>query len=202
MTSMKITAEEIERHNKWVMDEFNRLSEEYGDDHIGLMQAMSDLTRVEPTGDTWDELCYMQGRNDLPQILHDNWDRLTPSEVAQGLCDAWSGCDWPEARVEPRHWIEMFESIGYTDNGKMTDPPTHPVSLYRGAPDDRKQGMAWTTSLATAQRFASGEMRESPRPGEVWTTFAEPHAILAKIDDRSEDEYVLHPDRVTVEKYV
>lgn len=73
--------------------------------------------------------------------------------------------------------------------GRRWPRPRKPVRLYRGADETNRLGWSWTTDLDIARWFAGRPIW--PSPGQVWTVTVQRSALLARIDGRSESEYVL-----------
>jgi hypothetical protein len=106
----------------------------------------------------------------------------------------WGMAEYPEGRggMTRASWLSVFAVTGYTVDGMRAERPGSPVRLYRGAPPSRRSRMAWTDDLATAERFARGELR-GREAGQVWTADVAPERLLARIHEggRSESEYVI-----------
>jgi hypothetical protein len=69
------------------------------------------------------------------------------------------------------------------------------VSVLRGCEQGRERGLHWTTSRATAEKFASGQRCINPRPTLVTAQIPKRY-IFAVFDNRNEAEIVLDPRRL------
>lgn len=134
------------------------------------------------------------GRNNAPGLLFDLYCsgsldlEAHPSVVA----DAWSDAEYPERAVQPEIWVHLFDAAGYTHDGAPAMLPIDPITLYRGCTPDGREGMAWTSDLGVARRFAHEQLRGRP-VGHVYAFDAPPIALLAYIHEtgRHESEYVI-----------
>lgn len=133
------------------------------------------------------------GRNASPYMIDVLADAFPPGAppIAETVHHAWSSAEYPEDSMEPDRWAELFEVAGYRIDGAPADRPDK-ITLYRGAPEDRVQRMAWTSSQEVARRFAHDALR-GREPGRVWTITVSGDWLLAHITDRDEDEYLVHP---------
>ena len=71
-----------------------------------------------------------------------------------------------------------FRSNGFSNDGRRAMPPDEPLDLYRGATEDHRFGMAWTSALDVAERFARKEDGAGLR-GRVYTARVDPLCFLA-----------------------
>jgi hypothetical protein len=148
---------------------------------------------------TWAKLSERAGRNDMPAILvyacaH---GQLLPKEVAKGLADAWTMCEWPRQAMESKYWRIIFgmaldDHEFIKDNGEIglhsELEPT--LTLWRGAMPEYREGMSWTDDRDLAKWFAtrlnfSGCLYEITIPND---------AILANFNNRGEREFVVDLD--------
>ena len=81
----------------------------------------------------------------------------------------------------------------YAVDGTPTDPPAAPLTLYRGCRPGFQQGMSWTSSPETAQRFASGKLNYTTAGKVYRLDNVHPEALRAHLTDRGEAEYILCP---------
>ncbi len=134
------------------------------------------------------------GRNNAPALLVDLYCGGSLDLVAHPgvVARAWSLPEYPERCMEPVIWVELFRTAGYTHDGLPATPPTEPITVYRGCTPDGRAGMAWTSDLAMARRFAHDQLRRRP-VGHVYAFDAPPIALLAYIHEtgRQESEYVI-----------
>ncbi len=104
------------------------------------------------------------GRNNAPALLCDLYYGKSldlaahPSVVAR----AWSLPEYPERCIRRGIWVQLFRTAGYTHDGQPASPPTEPITVYRGCTPDGRAGMAWTSDLAMARRFAHDQLRRRP----------------------------------------
>ncbi|WP_329064920.1 hypothetical protein [Amycolatopsis sp. NBC_01480] len=141
-----------------------------------------------------DRACRL-GRNYAPDLAHQFYwaDLLDTPEVCALVADhAWSAPDFPENHDTP--WCELFSSAGFARDGVITDPPAEPMTLFRGCTSEGRFGMAWTGTRSVAEKFASGELLGRPDKGLVYTAVVEPWRILAHLNGRNEDEFVIDTD--------
>lgn len=144
---------------------------------------------------TWNELASRLGRNDLPEALAYNFEKLTAVELADAVCEAWSGAEYPERLLTQGVWMAMFDRADYVIDGKPADRETLPdwVTVYRGAIPDRRDGMAWTGDINTARWFANRFTGILPgdKTGRVYKLTVAREFVLARITGRNEDEYII-----------
>jgi hypothetical protein len=127
------------------------------------------------------------GRDNAPTLLgqlHYLEDALDIDAHPGIVANAWSCAEYPERSVHPDTWVDLFNAVGYTHDGQPAKSPTGPITVYRGCTPERRGGMAWTSDLGVAQRFA----RNQPG-GHVYAFDAPPRALLAYIHEDS--EYVI-----------
>lgn len=134
------------------------------------------------------------------------WHSPALTEQAKATASVWSNCDNPSQLLSDENWKALFSAIGYTVDGAYADQPDESVRLYRGATEEGKHGMAWTSDLATAKFFATEYVWWSGH-GKVWTAVFEPEHLLAHITTRDEAEYVVDPEilasgLVEIEEYI
>jgi len=75
----------------------------------------------------------------------------------------------------------------FDEDSIYADPLKESLRLYRGAPASGKHGSAWTSDLATAQRFAASGH------GKVWTAVLDPEHLLVHFTTRGEFEHAVDP---------
>lgn len=146
---------------------------------------------------TWATLRRGLGRNDLPTVLAENWHNLTPADLREALCDAWTGAEWPERHLDTDLWVGLFEDGGYQVDGEPADRTTdlpEQVTLYRGAIPRHAIGMAWTTDRRTAEWFATrfNDMNGA-QTGRLYTCTIPRDLVLARFHESrpGEAEHVL-----------
>ncbi|GAB3718340.1 hypothetical protein [Nocardiopsis nanhaiensis] len=140
------------------------------------------------------------GRNQAPYLLATAWHRglITTATLAAHVGDAWSGAEFPDRALEHHEWLELFDTAGFTIDGRPAPRPARPVTLWRGSVLEARANWSWTTDRAMAARYASGEMN-GRLPGRVYRVTAPPHALLAANNGRTEAEYVVDTWGLTIE---
>ncbi len=86
----------------------------------------------------------------------------------------------------------MFKIAGFVTDVCWTEAPTTSWRLYRGHDVGHMRGMAWTTSRAKARWFADRFYEVRPATF-VFEATIPPHAVLATIAGRNENEVVVNP---------
>lgn len=139
------------------------------------------------------------GRQHGPELVAELYDGgLLTSEIAAfAVPDAWCGAEFPQWHLSREFWRLLFELAGYTDDQRPADRPTETLRLYRGSTAAGRDGWSWTDSLAVATAYAEGRYR-GRQPGSVWTAMVQPSALLARITERNEHEYVVDTDGLTI----
>jgi len=171
----------MSRQSYWVDGLYQDSNGHYRFD--GQIDADTFVTAAVHVGreETPDLLCDLHVNGSLDLAAH-------PGVVAE----AWSDPEYPERSVEPDLWVKFFRTAGYTYDGQRATPPTEPITVYRGCTPDGRKGMAWTSDIEIARRFAHGQLRGRPL-GHVYVFEAPPEAMLAFIHEngREESEYVI-----------
>lgn len=148
----------------------------------------------------WHDLSARAGRNDLPVILYKAIASGTlyhPSEIARGVSDAWTACEWPLRIADAEVWQWMFmralDQTEYLLEGRIRPARELPATttLWRGAEEDYRCGMSWTDDRDRAVWFAT---RFPHRDARLYRIEATPNMVLARYDlARGEREWVLDP---------
>ena len=150
---------------------------------------------------TWWEVSKRVDKNDLPWCLGNYIFDLPRDEVRLGLVDAWTFPEWPSRSADNATWEAMFiygfdEMDGYLDdNGNVQSWDSLPenITLYRGAHKDYVKGLSWTGSLARADWFANRLGQENMA---VYKITIPRELIMAKFNNRNEDEYVVEVSKL------
>ena len=147
----------------------------------------------EPTGGQVLESLYRIDRMRGPFMLLCLTARrkLTSEAAAAVVPAAWSVVSWPQSVLTRKDWLALFHLAGFTVDEKPADRPSEPVVLYRGAPHRYRRRWSWTADREVAAKFASGSLHEAPVPGQVWTATVPPGHLLAEINGRDEQEFVV-----------
>lgn len=166
-------------------------------------EQRGEITRLRERGTPltaaeWDRASGLLGRNATPALLFELYcDELIPAGVLpRAVADAWGGPEFPAAAADEYMWVHLFGKAGYAVDGVPAHRPAGSVTLYRGADDEHRRGMAWTADLARARWFAERSIWK--RHGTVWTAEVAPMWLLAQINGRSESEYVVDPSGLSL----
>lgn len=119
------------------------------------------------------------------------------------VSDAWNLPEFPEGNYGTAIWHSMFDMSGpiHCDNEgiralEVTEVPT----LYRGAIQSRRRGMAWTSDRDKAEWFAK-RLQIGHVGGHVWRLDKVPvDRVFARFDTRNEDEWVIDIRRLVVKR--
>ncbi|MFF7973837.1 hypothetical protein [Streptomyces sp. NPDC007905] len=150
-----------------------------------------------------------------PGLLYECWTqrKISVRTLRTHLGSIWHVSDIPDYWLDHDQWRELFHAAGYTrvrygalaspglityERGEKADPPTGPITVYRGAITERRDDWSWTASPAVAARWASGHLYNRP-PGHVWTTTAPPDHVLCRIDRW--DQYVIDTHGLTITEH-
>lgn len=151
----------------------------------------------------------LPGRNELPGLLLASYlGGLFGSDMdALGVAieDAWTGCEWPSRVLELSEWLDLFDAVGFLDNGIRAERPDTVPVLYRAAVVGTV-GMSWTDSLEQAEWFHARNVRFGFDAAILTLPNVAPVDVLAHFHDptvsRGEREWVLdpnvHPDDVEI----
>jgi hypothetical protein len=150
---------------------------------------------------TWSEVSARVGRNDMLRVLVNNIGELDQAEIAKGLADSWTMCEWPAFQADNEVWQILFDKATdcqfiLGDEGELISYDTLPefITLYRGCADDHKEGMSWTSSYSKAKWFA-GRFK-TMWPSNVYEITIPSILVLGKFDRRNENEYVVDTTRL------
>jgi hypothetical protein len=119
---------------------------------------------------------------------------LAPSVADRAMARAWALDNCPEAVVPAEEWLAAFDVVGFTsDPEEPFEQPAAPAQLWRGATFERRAGLAWTSELDVAERFAE-ELQKAGLPGLVFTAHVEPDRVKARYNAHGEEnEWVIDP---------
>lgn len=156
----------------------------------------------EPT-DNWHGfwMSFCTHHRDLPwfaymvmQYHYSHEDIITDENMLDLVESAWVLCEYPERNLDGglEAWDMMFNSVGFLSKPEGLERPSEAIALYRGATEDTKCGMAWSSNRAIA-RFFANRTTYGDLVGRVWTAEVEPDRIYARFETRQEDEYVIDP---------
>ncbi|MFG3266871.1 hypothetical protein [Streptomyces bobili] len=82
----------------------------------------------------------LAGRTFGPQFLAEALaeDKITAETVADLIGDVWSSAEFPDRHHDRDTWRWMFDTAGFTVDGKRAPRPTEPMTLYRGSVPERR----------------------------------------------------------------
>lgn len=136
------------------------------------------------------------GHPDGPRVLFDAWKaRVVSDRDLRGLIpDAWirSGNDQPEQVIGTQDWVSMFRTAGFVSQPTSLIAPVDTLTIYRGAPEQRSRGMAWSTDIITAEQHRQ-RCEKFNETALLYTATVQPPAVLALFHSRGEEEVVLDP---------
>ncbi|HEU5469087.1 MAG TPA: hypothetical protein VFV67_00425 [Actinophytocola sp.] len=136
------------------------------------------------------------GHPDGPRVLFHAWTAGVVSDRdLRGLIpDAWirSGNDQPEQVIGTQHWVAMFRTAGFVSQPTSLIAPVDTVTVYRGAPEQRSRGMAWSTNINAAEQHRQ-RCEKFNETALLYTATIEPRGVLALFRSHREDEVVLDP---------
>ena len=90
------------------------------------------------------------------------WSMHRPHRLLMGK-DFYSDRHW---------WADRFREFPYLDNCVPAPRPEGVLTLYRGAPSERRDGLSWTPDLHLAARY-----------GQIWAVTVPAEAILSTYTD-------------------
>lgn len=142
----------------------------------------------------WFAYVVLQHHFDVEEII-------TEENMIDLVESAWTICEYPESNLDGglEAWRLIFDSVGYVSEPSDLKRPGKPIRLYRGATEEKKHGMAWTTRLDIAALFAR-RTTYGDFVGHIWTAIVEPELIFARFSTRGEAEYVIDPTDLEIEK--
>src|SRR4051794_3243274 len=98
------------------------------------------------------------GGDRAPMLLHSMVIQgridLSHPEMVGVVASVWALAEPFKVGIHAEDWIAIFRASGYPHEGRWSDLPTDPVTVYRGSAPGRRIGMSWTTDYATAKEFA------------------------------------------------
>lgn len=133
--------------------------------------------------------------------LRTEWEagHLARADLRDLLPQIWTreSTDSPEAAIGTAACVELFRNAGFVAIPNNLQKPTSAVTIYRGAPESHRIGMAWTQSETIARQFRDGKRQRLRVETLVFRATAHPEAVLALFDDRRECEVVVDPALIT-----
>lgn len=131
------------------------------------------------------------GRTHGPRFLSQAYadDKVTADTVTALAGPVWSSTEYPDRQLDHDTWRWLFDTAGFTVDGKAAARPAEPLRLYRGAVPDRRTDWSWSRNLKVALKFAAGVRGRAP--GLLWVCDVPPSHMLAVNTERDEDEVVV-----------
>jgi hypothetical protein len=114
-------------------------------------------------------------------------------KLAELVVTAWTDCEWPYAARD--NWLMLFLRHVRGSHVQFEAAKKTPKTLYRGVNrgEGRRLGMSWTTDRDKAIWFAKRNAAFFDRRPVLYTVNPFKEDILAAYDDRGEDEFILDP---------
>lgn len=148
-------------------------------------------------------------------LLYECWTqrRITLRTLRKHVGSVWHTSDIPDYWLDHDQWRELFDAAGFThvhygdyahsfgmnyELGSPAEPPTAPITVYRGAIPERRDDWSWTANPQAAAVWAKGDQVNRPA-GRVWTTTAPPVHVLCRIDRW--DQYVIDTRGLTITEH-
>lgn len=133
---------------------------------------------------------------------------MVPAEALPSLLPhAWVfSTHYPSTHANTETYVAMFRRAGFVSDHRDAEPPTEPMTVYRGVPHARAEGadaIAWTLDLDVARVFSHrlDNLADPALFGEhvhvieptVWRAIAPPESVLAMFCEQNELEVVVDP---------
>ncbi|KFG05603.1 hypothetical protein [Streptomyces scabiei] len=155
-------------------------------------QAHAELLAADRlTNDELTTLISRAGRCYAPEFVAVAYvsGKITAETLAALVGAAWSEAEYPDRELHHDTWRRLFDTAGFTVDGKRAERPTEPEMLFRGSVPERRTDWSWTRNRAVAERFAAGIRGRAP--GHLWVCEVPPGHMLAVNTERDEDEVVV-----------
>lgn len=134
------------------------------------------------------------GQPDGPRRVFDAWESglISDADLRGLLADTWLRIDEPEHTIGAAAWMTMFRAAGFISQPTNIQAPTQTLTVYRGATEVRRLGMAWSLSIDTAGHFQLRHARFGS--AFLYTAVVEPIGVMALFGNRIEQEVVVDPE--------
>jgi hypothetical protein len=146
----------------------------------------------------------LQDRLNGPRVLYDAWadGQISDCGLRPLIPDTWLYVDWPEHVIGPDKWIQLFRAAGFLSIPYGLSRPDSTMTVFRGATEERRSGMSWTTDIRRADQFRQRHSWHAPTA--IYRTVAAPSAVLALLERRGEGppEVVVDPRMLTAVEQV
>lgn len=163
----------------------------------------AEVTAFDYTGGKVDRVCYDRLSHDVrevhtPKLLRDLHGHglidLSHPSMRGAVAQAWAFSEpGSSSGLGTGFWVPMFRRNGFTHLGQPASPPDDAVDVFRGAVEEHRFGMSWTTDVEVARRFATAGMSSRPQ-GDIYVARVEPEYLLAYINEgHDEYEWVVDP---------
>jgi hypothetical protein len=123
--------------------------------------------------------------------------RLSPEDFYRMLPELWRGSDPDDTNPEYlRLWIAAWKQNGRRTvcDGKPPAAKFGPlIPVFRGQMEGDPFGIAWTTNMNIAQKFAGGAGVRTPMGGIVYRGWVPRKHVLAYLTERGESEVIVDP---------
>ena len=167
-------------------------------DRLGTFTAdidiLVDRLAALPTRPTLDELSTAMayvGRLHAADLLLAVEARVGADVVSPLVHVASTAGETPSADLE-----DLMHLIGHREDGTPATPPAE-IILYRAATVDTARGACWTADVRQARehaRYAARRDGVAPTAMRIYRAVVPGEHLLARITDRSEDEYPVAAD--------
>jgi hypothetical protein len=142
------------------------------------------------------------GSAEGPRVLSDAWaaGRVSDADLRDLIPDTWLYMDWPERIIGAASWVRLFRAAGFLSIPYGLPPPARAVTAFRGASEERRTGMSWTTDISRADQFRQRHSWHAPTAiyqGDLPDGHPS-DAVLALLERRGEgQEVVVDPELLT-----
>jgi hypothetical protein len=137
----------------------------------------------------------VQDRLNGPRILHDAWTagRVSDDDLRALIPDTWLYADWPERVIGAGKWVQMFRAAGFLSIPYGLPRPENAITAFRGATEERRAGMSWTTDINRASQFRQRQSWHGLTA--IYRTVVTPDAVLGLLERKGEGppEVVVDP---------
>lgn len=196
-------AEEMEQRNV-IVDQIMK-----DDPKLGLVPALiiagdkmsyDKAWKMLEAGIEFDHAVHHVGSFYRLQFAHDAMKAgyTTREHILEDLESLWRDSDPDDTKPEYfALWMDKYHANGNQiiyDTEKELKANQKVFTIFRGQDEDGTLGIAWTTDIEVAQRFAAGAgTRQRNRQGIVYKAKIKRQHILAYLTGRNESEVIVNP---------